>query len=90
MSGSPSLFSPEALAAEASSSSLIIFFQFRKTITDTPVEQTLQASRMSLLRAQKDTQDAFMRYTSCLDIERQARKEVAAAEKRRDDISEFS
>lgn len=90
MSGSPSLFSTEALAAEASSSSWIFFFQFRKTITDTPVEQTLQASRISLLRAQKDTQDAFMRYTSCLDIERQARKEVAAAEKRRDDISEFS
>ncbi|KIJ96877.1 hypothetical protein K443DRAFT_270975 [Laccaria amethystina LaAM-08-1] len=69
MSSSPSLFSPEALAAEASSS-----------------KQTLQASRMSLLRAQKDTQDAFMRYTSCLDTERQARKAVAAAEKRRDDI----
>jgi len=39
------------------------------------------------MRAQKDTQDAFMRYTSCLDIERQARQAVASAEKRRDDIS---
>lgn len=50
-------------------------------------EQGLQAARTALMRAQKDTQDAFMRYTSCLDIERQARQAVAAAEKRRDDIS---
>ncbi|KAF8958960.1 hypothetical protein BDZ97DRAFT_1840048 [Flammula alnicola] len=49
-------------------------------------KQALQAARASLLRAQKDTQDAFMRYTSCLDIERQARQAVAGAEKRRDDI----
>ena len=45
---------------------------------------------MSLLRAQKDTQDSFMRYTSCLDLERQARQAVQAAEKRRDDIGAFS
>jgi hypothetical protein len=43
---------------------------------------------MSLLRAQKDTQDSFMRYTACLDVERQARQAVSTAEKRRDDISE--
>lgn len=49
-------------------------------------KQGLQAARTALMRAQKDTQDAFMRYTSCLDIERQARQAVAAAEKRRDDI----
>lgn len=49
-------------------------------------KQTLQAARMSLLRAQKETQDSFMRYTSCLDLERQARQAVQAAEKRRDDI----
>ncbi|KAF8884233.1 hypothetical protein CPB84DRAFT_1838058 [Gymnopilus junonius] len=49
-------------------------------------KQALQAARASLLRAQKDTQDAFMRYTSCLDIERQARLAVNSAEKRRDDI----
>ncbi|EAU84046.2 hypothetical protein CC1G_06908 [Coprinopsis cinerea okayama7 len=49
-------------------------------------KQTLQAARVALLRAQKDTQDAFMRYTSCLDLERQARQAVQAAEKRRDDI----
>lgn len=28
-----------------------------------------------------------MRYTACLDVERQARQAVTAAEKRRDDIS---
>ncbi|KAF9530541.1 hypothetical protein CPB83DRAFT_850505 [Crepidotus variabilis] len=49
-------------------------------------KQALAAARASLMRAQKDTQDAFMRYTSCLDIERQARQAVASAEKRRDDI----
>lgn len=49
-------------------------------------KQALQVARASLMRAQKDTQDAFMRYTSCLDIERQARQAVASAEKRRDDI----
>ncbi|EKM78425.1 hypothetical protein AGABI1DRAFT_107605 [Agaricus bisporus var. burnettii JB137-S8] len=49
-------------------------------------KQALQAARMSLLRAQKDTQDSFMRYTACLDVERQARQAVTTAEKRRDDI----
>ncbi|KAH9474816.1 hypothetical protein JR316_0013282 [Psilocybe cubensis] len=49
-------------------------------------KQALQAARASLMRAQKDTQEAFMRYTSCLDIERQARQAVSNAEKRRDDI----
>ncbi|KAH7869516.1 uncharacterized protein C8R40DRAFT_738173 [Lentinula edodes] len=47
---------------------------------------TLQISRAALARAQKDTQDAFLRYTACLDAERQARQSVAAAEKRRDDV----
>ncbi|KAL0946145.1 hypothetical protein HGRIS_012410 [Hohenbuehelia grisea] len=49
-------------------------------------KQVLQAARSSLSRAQKDTQDAFLRYTACLDVERQARLAVATAEKRRDDI----
>ncbi|KAF5384374.1 hypothetical protein D9615_003322 [Tricholomella constricta] len=49
-------------------------------------KQGLQAARNALSRAQKDTQDAFMRYTACLDVERQARHAVTAAEKRRDDI----
>ncbi|KAF8635706.1 hypothetical protein AX15_000330 [Amanita polypyramis BW_CC] len=52
----------------------------------TSSKEALQAARMSLVRAQKDTQEAFMRYTTCLDIERQARMAVTAAEKRRDDI----
>jgi hypothetical protein len=50
-------------------------------------EQGLQAARNALSRAQKDTQDSFMRYTACLDVERQARQAVGAAERRRDDIS---
>ncbi|KAJ3869523.1 hypothetical protein EV359DRAFT_29852 [Lentinula novae-zelandiae] len=52
----------------------------------TTSKQALQISRAALARAQKDTQDAFLRYTACLDAERQARQSVAAAEKRRDDI----
>ncbi|KAK0224054.1 hypothetical protein IW262DRAFT_871042 [Armillaria fumosa] len=49
-------------------------------------KQALLLSRAALSRTQKDTQDAFLRYTACLDAERQARQSVAAAEKRRDDI----
>ncbi|KAE9405539.1 hypothetical protein BT96DRAFT_916015 [Gymnopus androsaceus JB14] len=52
----------------------------------TTSKQALQISRATLARAQKDTQDAFLRYTACLDAERQARQSVAAAEKRRDDV----
>ena len=51
-------------------------------------EQSLQAARSALMRAQKDTQEAFMRYTSYREIEQQARLAVTNAEKRRDDISE--
>lgn len=47
---------------------------------------SLHAARNALSRAQKDTQDAFMRYTACLDVERQARHAVTTAEKRRDEI----
>ncbi|KAK0205498.1 hypothetical protein DFS33DRAFT_774281 [Desarmillaria ectypa] len=49
-------------------------------------KQALLLSRAALSRTQKETQDAFLRYTACLDAERQARQSVAAAEKRRDDI----
>ncbi|KAF9034695.1 hypothetical protein BDZ89DRAFT_1130606 [Hymenopellis radicata] len=52
----------------------------------TTSKQALQVSRSALARAQKDTQDAFLRYTACLDNERQARQSVLSAEKRRDDI----
>jgi len=44
-------------------------------------------ARGSLVRAQKETQNAFMNYTTCLETERHARQEVSLAEKRRDDIS---
>lgn len=49
-------------------------------------KQALQVARISLSQAQKETQDAFMRYTACLDVERQARQAATTAEKRRDDI----
>lgn len=88
-SGSPLLLTAESLSQEASSSSLLCHFVFILCSEwgMSPLEQGLQAARNALLRAQKDTQDAFMRYTGCLDVERQARQAVAAAEKRRDDIS---
>jgi hypothetical protein len=80
--------SPEALLQEAGSSSESNFAWLFSHINYFQ-EQALQAARMSLIRAQKDTQDAFMRYTACLDVERQARQAVTTAEKRRDDISQF-
>ncbi|KAJ7747924.1 hypothetical protein DFH07DRAFT_573728 [Mycena maculata] len=52
----------------------------------TTSKQALQSSRAAFARAQKDTQDAFLRYTTCLETERQARAAVTTAEKRRDDI----
>ena len=56
--------------------------------SESRAEQSLQAARSALMRAQKDTQEAFMRYTSYREIEQQARLAVTNAEKRRDDISE--
>ena len=56
--------------------------------SESRAEQSLQAARSALMRAQKDTQEAFMRYTSYREIEQQARIAVTNAEKRRDDISE--
>ncbi|KAJ6612769.1 hypothetical protein B0H10DRAFT_2278244 [Mycena sp. CBHHK59/15] len=53
----------------------------------TTSKQALQNSRAAFTRAQKDTQDAFLRYTNCLETERQARAAVTTAEKRRDDIT---
>ncbi|KAJ7625004.1 hypothetical protein DFH06DRAFT_1444692 [Mycena polygramma] len=52
----------------------------------TTSKQALQSARAAFARAQKDTQDAFLRYTNCLETERQARAAVGTAEKRRDDI----
>ena len=90
--------SAEGLQAEASSSSAFFFFLFPKYFvyeklissgfSRNRAEQSLQAARSALMRAQKDTQEAFMRYTSYREIEQQARLAVTNAEKRRDDISE--
>ncbi|KAJ7216603.1 hypothetical protein GGX14DRAFT_605439 [Mycena pura] len=52
----------------------------------TTSKQALQSCRAAFARAQKETQDAFLRYTNCIDAERHARDAVAAAEKRRDNI----
>ncbi|KAF8208282.1 hypothetical protein K438DRAFT_1713130 [Mycena galopus ATCC 62051] len=52
----------------------------------TTSKQALQSARAAFARAQKDTQDAFLRYTTCLETENQARTAINAAEKRRDDI----
>lgn len=46
-------------------------------------EQSIQTAKTALVRAKKDTQAAFMKYTTCLEVERQARQAVAVAEKRR-------
>jgi hypothetical protein len=52
------------------------------------LEQLLQDIRNNLSRAQKDTQEAFLRYTSCLETERRARQELAAAEQHYGGLSE--
>ena len=63
------------------------FLNAISALPDLFLEQALQVARISLSQAQKETQDAFMRYTACMDVERQARQAVTTAEKRRDDIS---
>lgn len=50
--------------------------------------QKLREARNTLNRAQKDSQDMFRQYSAFLEAERQARHEVAIAEKHRDDTSE--
>ncbi|KAJ7057064.1 hypothetical protein C8F01DRAFT_1256997 [Mycena amicta] len=50
-----------------------------------PTVAALHNSRAAFVRAQKDSQDAFIRYTNCLELERQARAALVAAEKRHDD-----
>ncbi|KAH0831151.1 hypothetical protein J3R83DRAFT_13723 [Lanmaoa asiatica] len=52
--------------------------------------QFLQDSRATLSRAQSQTQDAFQRYTACLEAEARARREVALAEQHRDELSKCS
>lgn len=48
--------------------------------------QYLQEARVTLARAQSQTQDAFQRYTVCLEAEARARRDVNAAEQHRDEI----
>ncbi|KAG8216028.1 hypothetical protein J3R82DRAFT_8022 [Butyriboletus roseoflavus] len=48
--------------------------------------QFLQDTRTTLSRAQSQTQDAFQRYTACLEAEARAKREVALAEQHRDEL----
>ncbi|KAI9460688.1 hypothetical protein HD554DRAFT_2176540 [Boletus coccyginus] len=48
--------------------------------------QFLQDARATLSRAQSQTQDAFQRYTACLEAEARARREVVLAEQHRDEL----
>ena len=49
--------------------------------------QFLQDARATLSRAQSQTQDAFQRYTACMEAEARARREVILAEQHRDELS---
>lgn len=49
--------------------------------------KTLRSARAALSRAQRDTQEAFKRYKTCLDVEAQAMQQVSTAEERRDALS---
>lgn len=48
----------------------------------------LRSARAALSRAQRETQESFKRYKSCLDVEAAAMQQVVAAEERRDALSE--
>lgn len=49
----------------------------------------LRSARAALTRAQRDTQESFKRYKTCLDVEAQALQQVTSAEERRDALSTF-
>lgn len=49
-------------------------------------DQFLQDARATLSRAQAQTQEAFQRYTACLEAEARAKRDVAAAEQHRDEL----
>ncbi|KAI6041526.1 hypothetical protein EDC04DRAFT_2867153 [Pisolithus marmoratus] len=49
-------------------------------------DQFLQDARASLSRVQAHTQEAFQRYTACLEAEARARRDVAIAEQHRDEL----
>ncbi|KAI0365502.1 hypothetical protein BV20DRAFT_1038879 [Pilatotrama ljubarskyi] len=46
--------------------------------------RNMATARAALTRAQRDTQEAFARYTACLDTEAQIRQQLSIAEERRD------
>ena len=50
----------------------------------------MKSARAALSRAQRDTQEAFKRYKTCLDVEAQALQQVCNAEERRDALSTWS
>ncbi|EIW58015.1 uncharacterized protein TRAVEDRAFT_126223 [Trametes versicolor FP-101664 SS1] len=50
--------------------------------------RTMAGAKAALARAQRETQDAFARYTACLDTEAQIRQQLSIAEERRDGLSE--
>ncbi|KAI0833870.1 hypothetical protein BC628DRAFT_63945 [Trametes gibbosa] len=46
--------------------------------------RNMASAKAALARAQRDTQEAFARYTACLDTEAQIRQQLGIAEERRD------
>lgn len=52
------------------------------------IGRTMAGAKAALARAQRETQDAFARYTACLDTEAQIRQQLSIAEERRDGLSE--
>ncbi|KAH9846465.1 hypothetical protein C2E23DRAFT_577205 [Lenzites betulinus] len=46
--------------------------------------RNMASAKASLVRAQRETQEAFARYTACLDTEAQIRQQLGIAEERRD------
>ncbi|KAF7366630.1 putative NAD-aldehyde dehydrogenase [Mycena sanguinolenta] len=81
---SPSMRNTESLSQEAATSTPSRYSPFGDS--DEEIEQALQNARAAFARAQKDTQDALLRYTACLETENQARDAVTAAENRRDEV----
>lgn len=77
-----------AVASEVESNSKFLIVFVILVTHGTFTERVLRSARAALSRAQKDTQDSFRRYKSCLDIEAQALQQVNAAEERRDALSE--
>lgn len=65
-------------------------FPFMSQVLNMRPGKQLRSARAALSRAQRETQEAFKRYKSCLDVEAAAMQQVAAAEERRDALSEYN